>query len=489
MPHQGSYINGAWVTGAGKVQRNLNPADLAEVVAEFPTARSADALAAIAAAEAAWPMWKAVPAPERGRILARAAAIARTRIDEIATLLTREEGKILAEAKGEVIKGINCLDFCGGQGYRLGGKVLPSEAVDTAASTLRQPIGVAGIITPWNFPWSNPCWKIAPALVAGCTVVFKPASATPLTASCLVEILEEAGLPAGVLNMVVGSGAEVGETIVTHPATKVLSFTGSNPVGARLYESGARKLAKVTCEMGGKNALIVMPDADLERAVEGVIGGGFGSSGQRCTATSRLLVHVDVKARLLEMLVAATSALKVGNGLDPTSQMGPVVDQDQLHTDLSYIEIAKHEGLKLIAGGSMEASAGNGYFLRPTIFDGAKATHRLFQEEVFGPVLAVSEFTTYEEAIELANGVVFGLSSALYTQSLVTAQRFIQDIHVGMAHVNEPSIGGEAQLPFGGVGCTGVGDREMGEEGVNFFTQLKTVFINYARSGERSMCR
>ena len=241
--------------------------------------------------------------------------------------------------------------------------------------------------------------------------------------------------------------------------------------------------------MGGKNALIVMPDADLERAVEGVIGGGFGSSGQRCTATSRLLVHVDVKARLLEMLVAATSALKVGNGLDPTSQMGPVVDQDQLHTDLSYIEIAKHEGLKLIAGGSMEASAGNGYFLRPTIFDGAKATHRLFQEEVFGPVLAVSEFTTYEEAIELANGVVFGLSSALYTQSLVTAQRFIQDIHAGMAHVNEPSIGGEAQLPFGGVGCTGVGDREMGEEGVNFFTQLKTVFINYARSGERSMCR
>lgn len=489
MPHQGSYINGKWVTGSGKVQRNLNPADLTEVVAEFPTAQNAEALAAIAAAEAAWPMWKAIPAPERGRILSRAAAIARTRIDEIATLLTREEGKILAEAKGEVIKGINCIDFCGGQGYRLAGKVLPSEAVDTAAYTIRQPIGVAGIITPWNFPWSNPCWKIAPALVAGCSVVFKPASATPLTASVFVEILEEAGLPPGVLNMVVGSGAEIGDTIVNHPAIKVLSFTGSNPVGSRLYENGAKKLAKVTCEMGGKNALIVMDDADLERAVQGVIGGGFGSSGQRCTATSRVLVHVDVKAKFLDLLLAATNSLKVGNGLDPATQMGPVVDQDQLNTDLSYIEIAKNEGLNLITGGSLATSAGDGYYLQPTIFDAVKANHRLFQEEVFGPVLAVSEFSTYEEAIALANGVAFGLSSAMYTRSLITAQHYIQDIHSGMAHVNEPSIGGEAQLPFGGVGITGVGDREMGEEGVNFYTQIKTVFINYSLSGERSMNR
>ncbi|MFZ0408387.1 MAG: aldehyde dehydrogenase family protein, partial [Cyanobium sp.] len=267
------------------------------------------------------------------------------------------------------------------------------------------------------------------------------------------------------------------------------SFTGSNPVGSRLYQNGSKKLAKVTCEMGGKNPLIVMPDADLERAVQGVIGGGFGSAGQRCTATSRLLVHVDVKAKLLELLVAATTSLKVGNGLDPTTQMGPVVDQDQFDTDLSYIEIAKSEGLKLIAGGSKEESAGNGYFLQPTIFDGAQATHRLFQEEVFGPVLAVSEFSSYEEAIQLANGVPFGLSASIFTQSIVTAQHFIQDIHSGMAHVNEPSIGGEAQLPFGGVGITGVGDREMGEDGVNFYTQLKTVFINYSLSGERSMSR
>ena len=383
------------------------------------TAQNAEALAAIAAAEAAWPMWKARSSRRR---------------------------------KGEVIKGINCIDFCGGQGYR-----------------------IAGIITP--------------ALVAGCSVVFKPASATPLTASVFVEILEEAGLPPGVLNMVVESGAEIGDTIVNHPAIKVLSFTGSNPVGSRLYENGAKKLAKVTCEMGGKNALIVMDDADLERAVQGVIGGGFGSSGQRCTATSRVLVHVDVKAKFLDLLLAATNSLKVGNGLDPATQMGPVVDQDQLNTDLSYIEIAKNEGLNLIAGGSLATSAGDGYYLQPTIFDGVKANHRLFQEEVFGPVLAVSEFSTYEEAIALANGVAFGLSSAMYTRSLITAQHYIQDIHSGMAHVNEPSIGGEAQLPFGGVGITGVGDREMGEEGVNFYTQLKTVFINYSLSGERSMNR
>ena len=289
--------------------------------------------------------------------------------------------------------------------------------------------------------------------------------------------------------MVVGSGAEIGDTIVNHPAIKVLSFTGSNPVGSRLYENGAKKLAKVTCEMGGKNALIVMDDADLERAVQGVIGGGFGSSGQRCTATSRVLVHIDVKSKFLDLLVAATNSLKVGNGLDPATQMGPVVDQDQLNTDISYVEIAKNEGLNLIAGGSLATSAGDGYYLQPTIFDGVKANHRLFQEEVFGPVLAVSEFSTYEEAIALANGVAFGLSSAMYTRSLITAQRFTQDTHSGMVHVNEPSIGGEAQLPFGGVGITGVGDREMGEERVNFYTQIKTVFINYSLSGEQSMNR
>lgn len=489
MAHQGSYINGKWQIGNGKVLRNVNPANLDEVVTEFPTSQKADALAALAAAEAAWPKWKAIPSPERGRYLARAAAIARTRIDEIATTLTREEGKILAEAKGEVVKGINVLEFCSGEGFRMGGKVLPSEVANTATYTLRQPIGVAGIITPWNFPWAIPCWKIAPALVAGCTVVFKPASLTPLTASYLVEILEEAGLPPGVLNMVVGGGAEIGDTIVDHPATKVLSFTGSNSVGARLYTNASKKLAKVTCEMGGKNPLVVMPDADLEKAAKAVVAGGFGSTGQRCTATSRLIVHKDVKAKMLDLLVSAAQSMKIGSGLDPATQMGPAVDKGQFDTDLEYIEIAKNEGLKLVVGGGKDEKAGNGYFVQPTIFDGVKASHRLFQEEVFGPVLAVSEFSTYDEAIALANGVAFGLTSSIFTESVVTAQRFIQDIHSGMTHVNEPTIGGEAQLPFGGVGATGVGEREMAQEGVNFFTELKTVFINYAPTGERSMIR
>lgn len=489
MAHQGSYINGKWIIGAGKMLKNMNPANLDEVVTEFPTSTKDDALKAIAAAEAAYPAWKAVPSPERGRIVARAAVIARGRINEIAETMTREEGKIIAEARGEAVKGINVLEFFGGEGFRIEGKTLPSEVANTTTYTIRQPIGVAGIISPWNFPWAIPCWKIAPAIVAGCTVVFKPASLTPLTASILVEILEEAGLPAGVLNMVVGSGAEIGDTIVTHPATRVLSFTGSNSVGGKLYELGARKLAKVTCEMGGKNALIVMPDGDLDKAAKAIAAGAFGSTGQRCTATSRLLAHKSVKAALLERLIDAAKKMKNGNGLDPTTQIGPAVDKGQFETDLEYIEIAKKDGARLLVGGGRDEAAGNGYFVKPTIFDNVTSSMRIFQEEVFGPVLAVSEFETYDEAIKLANSVAFGLTSSIFTSDITTAQHFIADIHTGMAHVNEPTIGGEAQLPFGGVGATGVGAREMAQEGLNFFTELKTVFINYAPTGERSMIR
>jgi alpha-ketoglutaric semialdehyde dehydrogenase len=490
MSHEGSYINGKWVKPASsKTIRNVNPAKLDEVITEFPAATKDDTLRAIEAAEAAFPIWSKIPAPERGRYLARAAAIARGRVEEIGRTITREEGKILAEGKGEAVKGINVLEFCSGEGFRVEGKTLPSEVANTMTYTIRRPIGVAGVITPWNFPWAIPCWKIAPALVSGCTVVFKPASLTPLTASILMEILEEAGLPAGVCNMCVGSGADVGDTIVTHPATKVLTFTGSNSVGGRLYEQGAKKLAKVTCEMGGKNPLVVMADADLEKAAKAIVAGAFGSTGQRCTATSRLIVHKNVKKPLLDILIESATKMKLGDGLDPATQMGPAVDKGQFETDLEYIEIAKNEGAKLLVGGGKDESAGNGYFVRPTLFDGVKPEMRLFQEEVFGPVLAVSEFDTFEQAMSLANGVAFGLTSSIFTESVTHAQRFIHEIHSGMTHVNEPTIGGEAQLPFGGVGATGVGEREMAQEGVNFFTELKTVFINYAPTGERSMIR
>lgn len=485
-----SFINGKWVTPVStKVTRNVNPANLDEVVCEFPVAGKADTVNAIESAQRAFEPWAKTPAPERGRYIARAAEIARRRAEEIASSVTREEGKVIAEARGETVKGINVLEFSAGEGFRIEGKTLPSEVRDTTAYTLRQPIGPAGIITPWNFPWAILCWKIAPALVAGCTVVFKPASLTPMTAVILMEVLEEAGIPAGVCNMVIGSGAEVGDTIVQHPAIKVLSFTGSNRVGTRLYCEAAKKLAKVTCEMGGKNALVVLDDADLDKAVKAIVAGAFGSTGQRCTATSRLIAQKGIKERLLEMLVTKARTMKIGNGMDPSTEMGPAVDPGQFQTDLEYCRIAKEEGARLIVGGGKAEDAGNGYFVQPTIFDGVSPDMRLFQEEVFGPVLAVTEARDYEEAIQLANNSTFGLTSSIFTRDVIHAQRFIHEIHTGMTHVNEPTIGGEAQLPFGGMRGTGVGDREMSQIGLNFFTELKTVFVNYAPTGERSMIR
>ncbi|RMH54735.1 MAG: aldehyde dehydrogenase family protein [Candidatus Hydrogenedentota bacterium] len=490
MAHTGSFIDGEWITpDSSKTIRNINPADTTEVIAEFPAAGREETLRAIEAAKKAYSSWRSVPAPERGRFIARAVEIARKRIDEIAETITREEGKILAEARGETLKGINVLEYYAGAGFRLGGKTLPSEVPNTATYTIRQPLGVAGLITPWNFPWAIPCWKIAPALVAGNTVVFKPASSTPATATILIEILIEAGIPSGVLNMVVGSGSDVGKTIVEHPDVPLLSFTGSNDVGSALYESGSRKGAKVTCEMGGKNPLVALADADVEKAAKAVIAGAFGSTGQRCTATSRLIVHPSIKEKMLEIICEKARTMVIGNGLDPKTEMGPSVDENQFNTVLNYIEIGKKEGAKLLVGGEKAVDAGNGYFVQPTVFDGVTRDMRIFQEEIFGPVLSVVEAETLEEAIDLANDVKYGLTSSIFTSDINAAMKFVEEVHSGMTHVNEPTIGGEAQLPFGGVKATGVGDREMAEEGINFFTELKTVFINYAPTGERSMIR
>ena len=488
--HTGSYINGKWVNPqSDRMVRNLNPADTRDVIAEFPAATEVEVQQAIEAAQAAFPAWKNTPGPERGRALWRAANTARQRTDEIARTMTREEGKILREARGEVLKGISLLEFYAGEGFRVHGKTLPSEARDTFTYTIRRPLGVVGLISPWNFPWAIPVWKSAPALVAGNTVVFKPAELTPATATLLAEIYEEAGIPAGVFNMVVGSGSAVGEPIVNSPAVRAISFTGSNAVGGALYVKAASRGAKVTCEMGGKNAVIVMPDADLDKAAVAIHGGAFGSTGQRCTATSRVIAMPQVKDALVERLVEGAKRIKVGPGLDESVDMGPAVDEKQWKTDLHYIEVGQQEGARLLLGGGRPERLDGGYFVEPAIFDGVTPDMRIFREEVFGPVLSVATANSLDEALRFANSVEYGLTASIFTQNIDTVMRFVEEVETGMVHVNEPTIGGEAQLPFGGTKSTGVGEREMAEEGLNFFTELKTVFINFSVKSERLLIR
>jgi aldehyde dehydrogenase (NAD+) len=485
----GSFIDGEWIQPSGKIVKNVNPADRKDVIAEFPLATSKDAERAIEAGRKAFQSWRKTPGPERGRVLWRAADIARARADEIARLMTREEGKILREAKGEVMKGISLIEYYAGAGFRLGGKTLPSEARNTFTYTVRQPVGVVGLIAPWNFPWAIPVWKSAPALVAGNAVVFKPATLTPGTAALLAEIYAEAGLPPGVFNVLVGSGSEVGETMVNSPHLPIISFTGSNAIGTDLYVKAASRGAKVTCEMGGKNAVIVMSDADLDKAALAIRDGAFGSTGQRCTATSRVIVLEDRKASLVERLVEHARKIRVGNGLDENVDMGPAVDESQFQTNLDYIQVAKSEGARLLTGGKTPEGLEGGYFVEPTVFDDVTPDMRIFKEEVFGPVLAVSRAQSLEEALHMANSVEFGLTTSIFTRDIDHVMRFIDEVETGMVHVNEPTIGGEAQLPFGGVKATGVGEREMSEEGLNFFTELKTVFINYSGESGRQMFR
>jgi aldehyde dehydrogenase (NAD+) len=486
----GSYINGRWFhPQSTRLVRNINPADRDDVLAEFPAATAQDAGRAIDAAQAAFRNWRNTPGPERGRVLWRAADIARQRADEIARTLTREEGKVLKEAKGEVMKGISLLEFYAGEGFRMHGKTLPSEARDTFTYTIRRPLGVVGLIAPWNFPWAIPVWKSAPALAAGNCVVFKPAELTPATASLLVEVYEQAGLPPGVFNMIVGSGSVVGEAMVHSPALRAISFTGSNEIGGALYAKAAQRGAKVTCEMGGKNAVIVMADADIDKAAVAIHGGAFGSTGQRCTATSRVIVNPVIKEALLERLIDGARKIKVGPGLDESVDMGPAVDEKQWATDFDYINIGQKEGARLVLGGKRPDNLGNGYFVEPTIFDNVGPNMRIFKEEIFGPVLSLTSATNLTEALAYANGVDYGLTTSIFTENIDTIMNFVEQVETGMVHVNEPTIGGEAQLPFGGTKATGVGEREMAEEGLNFFTELKTVFINYSGKTERLMIR
>ncbi|MBV8205300.1 MAG: aldehyde dehydrogenase family protein [Acidobacteria bacterium] len=480
-----NYVGGSWKpSSSSRTLERRNPADHNDTVGAVALATREEARAAIAAAAAAFPAWRRTSAITRGKLVMLAARIMSSRIDELAAQLTREEGKTLAESRGEILRSINVLEFIAGEARTLGGEVLPSELPKNFAYTVRAPLGVVACITPWNFPVAIPVWKIAPALVGGNTVVFKPATITAFTAMMVVSMFEEAGLPAGVLNMVAGSGAEVGDELVNNPAVRAISFTGSNEVGSGVYSGGARRGIRVQCEMGGKNPIVVLADADLDLAVASTVQGAFGSTGQRCTATSRAIVEQSIADEFVRRVREAAAKLKVGNGAAPGVTMGPLVDDKQLATVLQYLEIGRREGATLVCGGGRLTGGDydRGHFIEPTIFDHVTPAMRIATEEIFGPVLSVIRVENFEEAMRAANGVPFGLSSAIYTRDASRIFDFVDEIDSGIVHINSPTTGGEAHVPFGGMKSTGVGQREMGTVALDFFTEIKAVYVDYTGS-------
>jgi len=483
-----NFIDGEWRDSKGGRVKDVNPADVDDVIAEAPSSTAAEAAEACEAAARAFEQWRGTPAPVRGQILYKVQRRMEERRQELAEALTREEGKTIGESRGEVQRAINVVEFFAGEARRITGETIPSELPNNFCYTIKQPVGPVAIITPWNFPIAIPIWKMAPALVSGNTVVFKPASLTPLTASLIVEIFDECGLPPGVLNLVFGGGREVGDTIVKHPAILAVSFTGSNDVGVGLYGAAAARGIKCQCEMGGKNPIVVLADADLDLAVESTVQGAFGSTGQRCTATSRAVVVDSIANHFVERLAARTSSLVVGNGLNPATHVGPSVDERQLETVLSYVETGQHEGARLVRGGERIRDDGRdrGYFVAPTIFDHVDANMRIAQEEIFGPVLSLIRVPDNESALSVANNVRFGLSASVYTNDVAAMFKFVDRLDAGILHVNSPTVGGEAHIPFGGMKATGVGLREMGRVAIDFYTELKVVYVDYtggARKG------
>jgi acyl-CoA reductase-like NAD-dependent aldehyde dehydrogenase len=475
-----NFINGEWIDArSGRTAPNINPAN-SESLGEVVVSGREETEAAVAAAKAAFPSWKKVPAPKRGEIVARAADLFIARKEELALALTLEEGKTLNESRGEVQRSINVLQFISGEGRRLTGETVPSELPATFCYTRREPLGVVGVITPWNFPLAIPTWKIAPALVCGNTVVFKPASITPWTARLIVEIFTAAGVPRGVLNCVFGPGSSVGDVIVNHPDVAALTFTGSNEIGTRLYTDGAKTLKKVQCEMGGKNPIIILEDADLELAAVATVQGAFGSTGQRCTATSRAIVVEKVADRFTQLVAEKTRALIVGDGTRPDVQVGPAVDKKQYETDLHYIDVGRSEATLVTGGGPLTGGdLARGLFVAPTIFSHVTRNMRIAQEEVFGPVLSIITVEDFDEALSVANDVKYGLSSSLFTYDMSRVFQYLDRIDTGITHVNSGTVGGEAHLPFGGMKATGLGGREMGSTAIEFFSEWKTVYIDY----------
>ena len=477
-----SFINGEWLDSkSGKTTPNINPANTSDIIGTIELASREEARSAVESAYDAFRAWKATPAPARGKIVARAGRLMEDRKEELAAAITREEGKTIGEARGEVQRAINVVEFCAGESRRMNGETIPSELPANFAYTIKEPHGVVACITPWNFPVAIPSWKIAPALVAGNTVVFKPASLTPLTATLMTEIFNEADLPAGVLNLVLGSGSEAGDEIVSHPAVKAISFTGSTETGLKLYAQVAPRGVNVQAEMGGKNPVVVLEDCDMALAVESTAQGAFGSTGQRCTATSRAVVVESIADEFVEKIVARAKSFRLGAGDEPNTDIGPSVDEGQFNTVLKYIDIGREDGAELLCGGKKANGDGleNGFFVEPTVFDRVTRDMRIAREEIFGPVLAVMRAKDFDEAMLIANDSEYGLSSSVFTNDANSMYRFIDEIESGMTHVNSPTTGGEAHIPFGGIKNTGLGAREQGSTSLDFYTELKVVYVDY----------
>jgi alpha-ketoglutaric semialdehyde dehydrogenase len=482
------FVAGEWVDSVSrKTFESLNPADRRDVVGHFQAGTAADVAMAVKAAEMALPRWKATPAPKRGEILYRFGALMAEHKERLARAMTREMGKVLAEARGDVQEGIDIAFLMAGEGRRMFGDTVPSELPDKWAMSIRQPIGIAGIITPWNFPMAIPCWKMMPALVAGNTVVFKPASDTPHCATLLVELMAEAGFPAGTVNLVTGSGAEVGNAIVDSPDVPVISFTGHSSTGKAIAERSARRLKRVSLELGGKNGVVVLRDADLDLATDGIVWSAFGTTGQRCTAASRVIVERPVLEPLLERLERRAKALRLGSGLDESVDVGPLINPAALEKVGSYIDVGRSEG-DLVLGGhpAMGGDLEHGNFFEPTIFTSIKPMDRMAQEEIFGPVLSVIPVDDYPAAVTALNQTRYGLSSSIFTRDANAAFRAMRDFETGIVYVNAGTTGAETHLPFGGWKETGNGHREAGHVALDTFTEWKSIYVDYSGRLQRA---
>ena len=475
-----NYVGGEWID-SGDYLENRNPADTEEIVGLHPKGRAADVEKAAQAASEALPKWASMPGPARGAILFKAAEILEHEFDSLGAEMTREEGKTLPEAKGEVRRAINIFRYYAGEGSRAGGILTPSERDRVHTFAIRKPIGVVGLITPWNFPIAIPAWKMAPALICGNTIVVKPASVSPLSSWRIVEALHMAGVPKGVVNFITGSGSELGNALVNAPAVKAISFTGSNDVGHRLHKQASERRIRIQLEMGGKNPTIVLADADFNSAVENTVNAAFFSTGQKCTATSRVIVEDAIYDRFLDALIERTKKLKVGNGMEAGIDIGPCVDQGQMDTVLKYIEIGRGEAGEPCVGGNRLTGGAydKGYFVEPTIFAGVSEQMVIAQEEIFGPVLAVMRARDFADCMRIANAIPFGLSASIQTTNVSRVFDFVYGAEAGLLTVNLPSAGVEYQLPFGGTKDSSFGPKEQGPAAFDFYSDYKTIYLKY----------
>jgi aldehyde dehydrogenase (NAD+) len=484
-----NYINGEWVSSSSnQTFENRNPADYCDLIGRFQKSSAADVERAVSAAADAYKLWRLVPAPKRGEILYRAAQLLVRRKEDLARDMTREMGKVLEETRGDVQEAIDMTFYMAGEGRRQFGQTTPSELQNKFCMTVRSPIGVCALITPWNFPMAIPSWKSMPALICGNTIVMKPASDTPLSMYNLVKVFEEAGVPAGVVNYVTGHGRDVADPMISDERVRVVSFTGSTGVGREIAGKCGPALKHVCLEMGGKNAIMVMDDADLDLAVDGAIWGGFGTTGQRCTAASRVIVHKQVYSAFVDKFANRARGLRIGNGLEPGVEMGPLISEAQLNTVEQYVRIGQDEGARLLCGGHRLSggSYDHGWFYEPTVFGDCDREMRVAQEEIFGPVVTVIPARDLDDAIAIGNSVMYGLSSSIYTRNIDHAFRAMRDMETGIFYVNASTIGAETHLPFGGIKATGNGHREAATAALDFYSEWKSVYVDYSGKLQRA---